>query len=55
MQFYKTVFALVALVCIHGAGAQTRFGAQGAEGEPNRIMRATRESRPVVSDADALA
>ena len=24
-------------------------------GEPDRIMRATRESRPVVSDADALS
>jgi dienelactone hydrolase len=36
MPFCKTVFALVALVCIHSAGAQTRFGAQGAEAEPNR-------------------
>jgi hypothetical protein len=25
-----------------------------ADGEPDRIMRATRESRPVVSDQDAL-
>jgi dienelactone hydrolase len=36
MQFCKALFALVALVCIHSAGAQNRFGAQGAEGEPNR-------------------
>ncbi len=36
MQFCKAVFALIALVCIYSAGAQTRFGAQGAEGEPNR-------------------
>ena len=36
MQFCKAVFALIALVCIHSAGAQTRFGAQGGEGEPNR-------------------
>ena len=38
MQFFKAVFALITLgsVCIHGAAAQTRFGAQGAEGEPNR-------------------
>jgi dienelactone hydrolase len=38
MQFFKAVFALVSLasVCLHGAQAQTGFGAQGAEGEPAR-------------------
>ena len=41
MKFFKTLFALVALVTlafagIHGAQAQTGLGAQGAEGEPAR-------------------
>ncbi|MBU6458872.1 MAG: alpha/beta hydrolase [Bradyrhizobium sp.] len=47
MRLFKALFALVVLlpsVCLHGADAQTRtvaqsgaqFGAQGAEGQPNR-------------------
>jgi dienelactone hydrolase len=38
MQFFKAFFALVVLgvICTQGANAQIRFGAQGAEGEPNR-------------------
>src|SRR6201999_3132624 len=39
MQSFKALFALVVLVSaagIHGADAQVRYGAQGAEGEPNR-------------------
>ncbi len=38
MQSFKAPFALVVCiaVCIQSALAQTRFGAQGAEGEPNR-------------------
>ena len=38
MQSLKAFFALVmvAAVCIQVARAQTRFGAQGPEGEPNR-------------------
>jgi dienelactone hydrolase len=38
MQSSKVFFALAALaaVCAQGVVAQTRFGAQGAEGEPNR-------------------
>src|ERR1700749_98597 len=38
MRFFKAFFALVVLgaICTQGANAQTRFGAQGAEGEPNR-------------------
>ena len=39
MQFFKALFVLVRprlSVCIHGADAQARFGAQGAEGTPNR-------------------
>jgi dienelactone hydrolase len=38
MQLFKAPFALVVCiaVCIQSATAQTRFGAQGAEGEPNR-------------------
>jgi len=38
MKFLKALFALVVFgaVCTHGANAQTRFGAQGAEGGPNR-------------------
>jgi dienelactone hydrolase len=38
MRFFKAVFALavLGLVCAPGAMAQTRFGAQGPEREPNR-------------------
>jgi dienelactone hydrolase len=38
MKFFKAVFALVVLglACTPGANAQTRWGAQGAEGAPNR-------------------
>jgi dienelactone hydrolase len=39
MQSLKALFALVVLVSvisIHGAEAQVRYGAQGAEGQPNR-------------------
>jgi dienelactone hydrolase len=38
MQFFKALFALAVFssVGLHGATAQTQFGAQGAEGEPNR-------------------
>jgi dienelactone hydrolase len=38
MKFFKAVFALIVLglACTPGANAQTRFGAQGAEGAPNR-------------------
>jgi dienelactone hydrolase len=38
MQFFKVLFALAVFssVSLHGATAQTQFGAQGAEGEPNR-------------------
>jgi dienelactone hydrolase len=38
MRFFKAAFPAVvlAVVCAQSATAQTRFGAQGAEGEPNR-------------------
>jgi dienelactone hydrolase len=39
MQFLKAFFVLVALgssICIQSAAAQTRYGAQGSEGQPNR-------------------
>jgi dienelactone hydrolase len=37
MQFFKILFALVVFsVGLQGATAQTQFGAQGAEGQPNR-------------------
>ena len=39
MQSFKALFVLVLLgaaVCVHGAGAPVRFGAQGPEGQPNR-------------------
>jgi dienelactone hydrolase len=38
MRFFKAAFPAVvlAVVCAQSASAQTRFGAQGAEGEPNR-------------------
>jgi dienelactone hydrolase len=38
MQLFKALFAFIVLsgACIHGADAQLRFGAQGAEGQPNR-------------------
>jgi dienelactone hydrolase len=39
MQSFKAFFALILLgaaVCVHGAGAPVRFGAQGPEGQPNR-------------------
>ena len=40
MPFFKTFFALVVLAawCTQGATAQTKFGAQGAEGQPNRAQ-----------------
>jgi dienelactone hydrolase len=41
MQSFKAVFALVAcgFACIQSATAQSRFGAQGPEGEPGRIQQ----------------
>jgi dienelactone hydrolase len=41
MQSLKTFFALVvlALVCTPGVMAQSQFGAQGAEGQPNRAQQ----------------
>jgi dienelactone hydrolase len=38
MQLFKALCVLIALnsLCIHSAAAQPQFGAQGAEGEPNR-------------------
>jgi dienelactone hydrolase len=38
MQLFKALCVLIALtsVCIHSVAAQPQFGAQGAEGEPNR-------------------
>jgi dienelactone hydrolase len=41
MQSFKVFFVLVVLgvVCTQGATAQTRFGAQGAEGAPNRAQQ----------------
>jgi len=41
MQSINAFYALVvfALVCTQNATAQTRFGAQGAEGEPNRVQQ----------------
>ena len=38
MQSFKAIFALVVCgaVCAQSAMAQVRFGAQGAEAEPNR-------------------
>ena len=41
MQSINAFYALVvfALVCTQNATAQTRFGAQGAEGEPNRMQQ----------------
>ena len=40
MQSFKVFFALVVLgaLCTQTATAQTRFGAQGAEGQPNRAQ-----------------
>src|ERR1700686_2357758 len=40
MQMLKAFFALVVcgLLCAQGATAQPRFGAQGPEGEPNRMQ-----------------
>src|SRR6267143_6262940 len=41
MQSFKAFFAMVvfAALCIHTATAQPRFGAQGAEGEPDRMQQ----------------
>jgi dienelactone hydrolase len=40
MQMFKAFFALVVccMLCTRGATAQQRFGAQGPEGEPNRMQ-----------------
>src|SRR5260370_40446720 len=41
MQSFKAVFALVVcgVACTQSATAQSRFGAQGAEGEPGRMQQ----------------
>src|SRR5260370_35975983 len=41
MQSFKAFFAMVvfAALCTQTAMAQTRFGAQGAEGEPDRMQQ----------------
>jgi dienelactone hydrolase len=53
MQSGKVIFALVALgaVCAQSATAQTKFGAESAEGEPNREQ----QWRVPSSDADIAA
>src|ERR1700722_18128779 len=41
MQWFKGFFALIVLgtCAVQGAAAQSRFGPQGAEGEPNRMQQ----------------
>jgi dienelactone hydrolase len=56
MQSFKLLSALVvlAMVCTRSATAQTRFGAQGAEAEPNRMQQWLVPSPDLATSAHAV-